>query len=244
LAAHKNTVWAIAFSPDGKTLASGSQDQKVKLWQVETGQLLCTLDGHDKAVLSVAFSPDSQTLASSSYDKKIHLWDVDTEEILETFKGHAKPVWSVNFSPDGQTLASGGADQTIKLWSMSALSNKQLQNTTASSAVVEVVASEITDQAKLEELNQKLYDRINQSWQKTPVWYEDLLFCITVNADGAIAKLEMMNEPANKYAEQTPLPKLFNTAKSEITEQKSVALFRVVMTPTGVLEVSPWSGWL
>ena len=53
-----------------------------------------------------------------------------------------------------------------------------------------------------------------------------------------------MNEPAKKYAEQTPLPKLLNTAKSEITEQKSVALFRVVMTPTGVLEVSPWSGWL
>ncbi|NEP38208.1 MAG: hypothetical protein F6K35_02595 [Okeania sp. SIO2H7] len=127
---------------------------------------------------------------------------------------------------------------------MSALSNKQLQNTTASSAVVEVVASEITDQAKLEELNQKLYDRIDQSWQQTPVWYEDLVFCITVNVDGAIAKLETMNEPANKYAEQTPLPKLFNTAKSEITEQKSVALFRVVMTPTGVLEVSPWSGWL
>ncbi|NEP81410.1 MAG: WD40 repeat domain-containing protein [Okeania sp. SIO3B3] len=249
LAAHKNTIWAIAFSPDGKILASGSQDRKIKLWQVETGQLQCTLEGHDKAVLSVAFSPDSKTVASSSYDRNIHLWEVDTEELLETFTDHSKAVWSVKFNPDGQTLASGSADGTIKMWSVSDFSSNDLQNTTPPSIVKEeadiISVSEITDMVELEELNQKLYDKIDQSWQQTPIWYEDLVFQVKVNGDGAIASLEPMNEPAQYYSQQTPLPKLLNTANSEVTSQRqSFAIFRVVMTPTGVLEVSPWGGWL
>ncbi len=259
LAAHQNTIWAIAFSPDGKMLASGSQDRKVRLWEVDTGKLKYTLDEHDRAVLSVAFSSDSKTLASGGYDRNIHLWEIDTEELLETLTGHSQAVWSVKFSPDGKNIASGSADGTIKLWSVSGLSSHELENATQPSVVKKeaeiavvsesvpkekTVVSEITDLTKLEKLNQKLYDQIDQGWEQTPTWYEDLVFRVKINADGTIVSFEPINQSAQDFAGKTPLPKLLNNNSEIVTQKKSETLFRVVMTPTGLLEVSPWYGWL
>jgi WD40 repeat protein len=70
-------VWSVAFSPDGKTLASGSYDNTIKLWRVSDGRLMKTLTGHGSSVLSVAFSPDGKTLASGSEDNTIKLWGVE-----------------------------------------------------------------------------------------------------------------------------------------------------------------------
>jgi WD40 repeat protein len=77
---HGGAVWSVAFSPDGKTLASGSMDKTVKLWEVATGKVKATLKGHTDAVYSVAFSPDGKTLASGIFDKTILLWDVSPEK--------------------------------------------------------------------------------------------------------------------------------------------------------------------
>lgn len=199
--------------------------------------------------MSVAFNSDSKTLASGGYDRNIHLWEIYTEELLETLTGHSQAVWSLQFNPDRKTLASGSADGTIKLWSVSGLSSHELENATQASVVKKeaeiVIVSEITDIAKLERLNQKLYDKIDQSWQQTPNWYEDLVFRVKVNEDGAIVSFESINQSAQDYTGQTPLPKLLSNTNSEIVTQKqSFALFRVVMTPTGILKVSPWNGWL
>jgi WD40 repeat protein len=113
---HSADVKSVAFSPDGKTLASGSQDRTIKLWDVRSGTEIRTLTGHESFVYSVVFSPDGKAIASSSEDRTIKLWSVETGKELKTFTGHSLGVWSVAFSPDGRILASGGQDKRVKLW--------------------------------------------------------------------------------------------------------------------------------
>jgi len=110
------TVFAVAFSPDGKLLATGGSDGVVRCWEVTSGKELLTCKGHSSLVRSVAFSPDGKTLASGSGDQTIKLWDCRTGECLQTSEGHSDLVISVAFSPDGKILASGSHDRTIKLW--------------------------------------------------------------------------------------------------------------------------------
>ena len=111
-----HSVTSVAFSPDGKILASGGWGGTIKLWDVESGALLKTLKSHSKPVSSVSFSPDGKILASGSGDKTIKLWDVKSGTLLKTLEGHFDSVSSVSFSPDGRILASGSGDDTIKLW--------------------------------------------------------------------------------------------------------------------------------
>jgi WD40 repeat protein len=112
---HDQAVEGISFSPDGKMLASASDDSTIKLWNLD-GNELRTLKGHERAVLDISFSPDGKMLASASYDNTIKLWSLDGNE-LRTLKGQ-KPFWDISFSPDGKTLASASHDNTIKLWSL------------------------------------------------------------------------------------------------------------------------------
>jgi WD40 repeat protein len=113
---HPSWVWRVSYSPDGKTLASASQDKTVKLWDVGTGKELKTLNGHQDRVLSVSYSPDGKTLASASSDTTVKLWDTVTGKELNTLNGHQSTVTSVSYSPDGKTLASASQDKTVKLW--------------------------------------------------------------------------------------------------------------------------------
>jgi hypothetical protein len=118
LKGHESSVNSVGFSPDGKQLASGSEDKTIKIWDVTTGKVLNTLKGHEGWVNSVGFSPDGKKLASGSADKTIKIWDVTTGKLLNTLKGHESYVYSVGFSPDGKKLASGSEDKTIILWDL------------------------------------------------------------------------------------------------------------------------------
>ncbi|MEH1825984.1 MAG: ribosome assembly protein 4, partial [Nostoc sp.] len=113
LEGHSSPVWGVVFSTDGKTLASGSGDKTIKLWDVSTGKALKTLTGHSSTVNSIGFSPDGKTLASGSDDNTIKLWDVSKGKAIKTLTGHSSTVNSIGFSPDGKTLASGSDDNTI-----------------------------------------------------------------------------------------------------------------------------------
>jgi WD40 repeat protein len=107
----------VAFSPDGRTLASGSWDG-VRMWDIASGQARTTLTGHTQQVMAVAFSPDGRTLASGSYDRTIRLWDVATEVTRTVLPGHVNTVLALSFSPDGRTLASGSWDGEVRLWDL------------------------------------------------------------------------------------------------------------------------------
>jgi hypothetical protein len=120
LRAHKDFVGSVAFSPDGKTLASGSRDSTIILWDVATRQPLgAPLTGHKKGATSVAFNPDGKTLASGSGDETVILWDLATRQPLgPPLTGHKGLAESVAFNPDGKTLASGSGDETVILWDL------------------------------------------------------------------------------------------------------------------------------
>jgi WD40 repeat protein len=142
LQGHTSWVSSVAFSPVSKAvatlgasdclLASGSEDQSVRLWETRTNLCLKTLQGHSNGVWSVAFSPQGTTLASGSQDGVIRLWNSKTGECIRGFQAHSSWIWSVTFSPNspsslikgsereavglGGILASGSEDRTIKLW--------------------------------------------------------------------------------------------------------------------------------
>ena len=115
----KEDVISVAFTQDGKTLASGSRDGTVILWDVATRQPLGEpLTSQGASVSSIAFSPDGKTLAVAMGDKPIKLWDAAKGEELATLTGHTAWITSIAFPPDGKTLASGSADGTVVLWNL------------------------------------------------------------------------------------------------------------------------------
>ncbi|MCY6488960.1 toll/interleukin-1 receptor domain-containing protein [Leptolyngbya sp. GGD] len=125
LEGHGNTIESVSFSPDGKTIATGSWDNTVKLWNLK-GEELKTLKGHRDVVRSVSFSPDGKTIATGSEDATIKLWNLEGKE-LKTLKGHGSHILCVSFSPDGKTIVTGSGDRTAKLWNLEGKELKTLK---------------------------------------------------------------------------------------------------------------------
>jgi WD40 repeat protein/serine/threonine protein kinase/Flp pilus assembly protein TadD len=114
LQGHRGAVQDVAFSPDGRMLASGGLDGTVRLWEVATGRELRTLTAESDAINCVALHPDGKILAAGSASGLVTLWDLANNKPLRTFTAHDIPVLDLAFSPDGRRMASAG--QTVKLW--------------------------------------------------------------------------------------------------------------------------------
>jgi eukaryotic-like serine/threonine-protein kinase len=116
LRGHARPVVALALSPDGRRLASGSEDGWVRLWDVPSGREIAGANEHHLALRSVQFSPDGRSLVSAGYDPTSYLWDATTGRAIRALRGHEKGVWAAVFSPDGRRLASASDDGTLRLW--------------------------------------------------------------------------------------------------------------------------------
>src|ERR1700680_396120 len=112
---HSQGVLSLAFTPNGNTLASGSADNTVKLWDVTSRREIRTI-GPGLPAMSMAFSPDGRTLAVGLFDQKIKLLDAASGGELHTLTGHGGPIPSIAFSPDGRVFASARDDRAGKLW--------------------------------------------------------------------------------------------------------------------------------
>ncbi|WP_305788382.1 nSTAND1 domain-containing NTPase [Symbioplanes lichenis] len=116
LKGHRLGVYGLAYRPDGRLLASASNDGTIRLWDTAGGTAR-VLKGHTAGVVSVAFSPDGRRLVSGAADNTVRIWDVGSGRLETSLSGHTDIVNAVGFSPDGHTIASAGGDGTVRLWS-------------------------------------------------------------------------------------------------------------------------------
>ena len=140
---HRATVIKVAFSPDGRQIASVDMDGAFEIRDPRTGQVLHTLErqalpNRARLVRGLAYSPDSRTLALARQDGTVRLWNATDGQPMQTLKGHEGPVWQVAFSPDSRTIISGSSDGTVRLWDV--VSGKELRKFEGHPAPVKGVA--------------------------------------------------------------------------------------------------------
>jgi WD40 repeat protein len=184
---HEQGVFAVAFSPNGQTLASSAIDHTLHLWDAQTGQVIAAWNGHNAVVWTLAFSPDGQTLASGGEDQIVKLWDVNTQHCLRTLLGHNGQVQSVAYSPDGLTLVSAALNRSIRLWDVQ--TGKCLKTWQGYSAVVSAV--EFHPNGRLlasahGDNTLRLWDVQSGDCLNTLSGHVDLISCIAFSPDGQL----------------------------------------------------------
>jgi WD40 repeat protein len=187
LSGHSSWVVSLALSPDGQTLFSGSLDDRIMVWDTETGERLGTLTGHVKAINGLVTSPDGKTLISCSDDDTIKLWQLPMGRLMRSILGHSRDVNSVAVSPDGKFFVSGSEDRTVCVWRMN--SGELLRSFTGLSGMVRSVAvspnSQILASGGLD--NQiKLWNLNSGQLVRTLTGHQNSVLSIAISPDGQI----------------------------------------------------------
>ncbi len=200
----QDSIYSVCISPNGKILASGSDDKTIKLWSIPDGFLLKTLEGHTSWIHSVCMSPEGKMLASGGYDNIIRLWSIPDGVLLKTIEGHNQSVYSIAFSLDGKMLASGSDDKAIKLWSIpdgvllkTLAGHNQSVSSVAFSPDGKILASGSYDKTI------KLWSIPNGDLLKTLEGHNQSVYSVAFNPDGMMlasgSYYQKMNNSSGSY---------------------------------------------
>jgi hypothetical protein len=160
ISAHEDLIHALAFSPDGKQLATCSYDRLVKLWEVNSGKLVHSFKDHSDAVYGVAFHPEGKLLATCAADRAVKVWEVSTGKRLFSLGEATDWLYAIAWSPDGKRLAAAGVDKSIRIWEANAEQGRLLQSAFAhEKAVLQLAFSK--DGITLFSLGE---DRVLKAW--------------------------------------------------------------------------------
>ncbi len=189
LRGHTAGLWDIAYSPDGKHLATASIDKTAKVWDAITGQALLTMPGHADIINAVAFSPDGARLATASSDRTAKVWDATTGQELLTLRGHTDIVRGIAVSPDGKRVATASLDKTAKVWD--ALTGQELLTLVGHTGGVSSIAyspdgtrlatSSWSDEP---EHTAKIWDAASGKLLVTLVGHTNIVYDVTFSLDG------------------------------------------------------------